>query len=65
MTEEELIGRLARLPGVVVTTASEANGDPEVAWGDSFFFYDPDDSSTTPTGGPGATTSPRSDCPCW
>lgn len=23
--------------------ASEENGAPEIAWGDSFFFYDPDD----------------------
>jgi hypothetical protein len=30
------------LDGTVVTVASEENGDPEVAWGDSFFFYDPD-----------------------
>jgi hypothetical protein len=44
VTEEELIHRLASLPGVVAMTASEADGSPEVAWGDSFFFYDPDDS---------------------
>jgi Family of unknown function (DUF6194) len=31
-------------PGVIVVMASEAGGAPEVAWGDSFFFYDPDDS---------------------
>jgi hypothetical protein len=30
------------LPGVVAVTASEANDAPEVAWGDSFFFYDPE-----------------------
>jgi hypothetical protein len=28
--------------GVDVVVASQANGAPEVAWGDSFFFYDPD-----------------------
>jgi hypothetical protein len=27
----------------VVVTASEPNGAPEVAWGDHFFFYDPED----------------------
>lgn len=30
------------MPGVVAATASEATGAPEVSWGDSFFFYDPD-----------------------
>jgi uncharacterized protein DUF6194 len=43
VSEEDLIQALTDLPGVVMTTATEANGDPEVAWGDSFFFYDPDD----------------------
>lgn len=42
MTEEEIIRFTSGLPGVVVVTASEANGAPEIAWGDSFFFYDPD-----------------------
>jgi hypothetical protein len=42
MTEAEIIRALADLPGVVVVVASEENGAPEVAWGDSFFFYDPD-----------------------
>lgn len=31
------------LSGVAVVTASQATGAPEEAWGDSFFFYDPDD----------------------
>jgi len=35
---------LAEQPGVVAMTASKASGAPEVAWGDSFFFYDPEDS---------------------
>lgn len=30
------------LPGTIVVVASEENGDPEIAWGDTFFFYDPD-----------------------
>jgi len=42
MTEEEIIRFVAGLPGVAVVTASEANGAPAVAWGDSFFFYDPE-----------------------
>ena len=28
--------------GVDVVVASEENGAPEIAWGDSFFIYDPD-----------------------
>jgi len=42
VTEEELIRFVTGLPGVVAVTASEANGAPQAAWGDSFFFYDPD-----------------------
>jgi hypothetical protein len=43
MTEDELISILTALPGVAVLTASRESGAPEMAWGDSFFFYDPDD----------------------
>lgn len=43
MTQQEIIGAIRALPGVAVVTASAGNGAPEVAWGDSFFFYDPDD----------------------
>jgi hypothetical protein len=42
VTEDQLIHFIADLPGVVTVMASEANGAPEVAWGDSFFFYDPE-----------------------
>src|SRR5919201_1444819 len=42
MTEDDIIAFVTSLPGVVAVTAGEANGAPEVAWGDSFFFYDPD-----------------------
>ena len=42
MTENQLIDFIAGLPGVAAVTASEANGAPEVSWGDSFFFYDPE-----------------------
>jgi Family of unknown function (DUF6194) len=42
LTEEDIIGFATNLPGVVAVTASEANGAPEVAWGGSFFFYDPE-----------------------
>jgi hypothetical protein len=30
------------LPGVDVVVSAEALGGPEVFWGDSFFFYDPE-----------------------
>jgi hypothetical protein len=43
MTQDEIIAFVRGLPGAVAVTASEATGAPEVAWGDSFFFYDPDD----------------------
>jgi hypothetical protein len=42
MTQDEISEFVTGLPGVVAVRASEANGAPEVAWGDSFFFYDPD-----------------------
>jgi hypothetical protein len=42
MTQDDIIEFVTSLPGVVAVTASEANGAPEAAWGDSFFFYDPD-----------------------
>jgi hypothetical protein len=42
VTQNDIIQFATGLSGVVVVTASEANGAPLVAWGDSFFFYDPD-----------------------
>jgi Family of unknown function (DUF6194) len=42
VTEDEIIAFVSGLPGVAHTVASEANGAPQVSWGDSFFFYDPD-----------------------
>jgi hypothetical protein len=33
---------IASLPGVDVVVASQESGAPEIAWGDSFFLYDPD-----------------------
>jgi hypothetical protein len=44
MSEEEALLQFGRtLPGVVVDTVGEDSGAPEIAWGDSFFYYDPDD----------------------
>jgi hypothetical protein len=39
----EIVDFVGALDGVAVQVASAANGAPEVAWGDTFFFYDPDD----------------------
>lgn len=42
MTEDEIIRFVAGLPGVEALTVTEGSGAPEIAWGDSFFFYDPE-----------------------
>ncbi|WP_017580161.1 DUF6194 family protein [Nocardiopsis valliformis] len=42
MTEDEIIHFVAGLGQVDVMTASRESGAPEIAWGDSFFLYDPD-----------------------
>jgi hypothetical protein len=39
--EQALIAFATGLPGVAADTASEQAGAPEVAGGDTFFFYDP------------------------
>jgi hypothetical protein len=44
MTHDEVVAMVAALPGVVVQTPVPGSEAPEIAWGDSFFFYDPDDS---------------------
>ena len=44
MTETEIIAFLSSLDGVVAMTASAETGAPEAAWGDSFFFYNPEQS---------------------
>jgi hypothetical protein len=43
MTADEIIQLVTSMPGAVAVTASEADGAPEAAWGDTFFFYDPED----------------------
>jgi hypothetical protein len=43
MNEAEVVRLIGALPGVVVVRAGPDTGAPEVAWGDSFAFYDPDD----------------------
>ena len=42
MTETELIDFLSSLDGVVTLMASAEGGAPESAWGDWFFYYDPE-----------------------
>jgi hypothetical protein len=42
VTETEIIEYVSASPGVVTFTASSENGSPEAAWGDTFFFYDPE-----------------------
>src|SRR5688500_930219 len=45
MTEDDVRGLFAALEGVAVVVASEDSGAPEAAWGDSFFYFDPDGTS--------------------
>jgi hypothetical protein len=42
VNEAEVVRVLTDLPDVAVLTAGPDNGAPEVAWGDSFFYYEPD-----------------------
>jgi hypothetical protein len=48
VTQDEIIQFAAALPGVDVETASQASGAPQVAWGDSFIFYDHPGQDTPP-----------------
>lgn len=43
MTQEELIALVGSLPGARADTVGEGSGAPEVAWGDTFVYFDPDD----------------------
>jgi hypothetical protein len=43
--ENEVVRMLTELPDVVTVMAGRENDAPEIAWGDSFFFYDPDGTS--------------------
>lgn len=42
MTQREIIDFVTGMSDVVAVTASEADGSPEIAWGDTFFFHCPD-----------------------
>ena len=41
VTEAEVLAYAGGLAGVAVLTASEEGGAPEMAWGDSFFYFAP------------------------
>ena len=43
MSPEDVIAFVAGFAGVVAQTPAPGDGSPEIAWGDTFFFYDPDD----------------------
>jgi hypothetical protein len=43
MTPDDVVQFVEKeLPGTEIVVASEGGGAPETAWGDTFFFYDPD-----------------------
>ncbi|QFU90449.1 DUF6194 family protein [Amycolatopsis sp. YIM 10] len=42
MKPEEIIEYVDGLDGVLTVQPAEGDGSPEVAWGDTFFFYAPD-----------------------
>lgn len=42
LSQEVVIDRIGGLDGVDIVTATRESGAPEVAWGDTFFIYDPD-----------------------
>jgi Family of unknown function (DUF6194) len=48
VTQDEIIQFAAAQPNVAVETASQASGAPEVAWGDSFIYYDHPGQDTPP-----------------
>lgn len=45
MTEDEIRAFVASMPGTAIQIPGPESGAPEIAWGDSFFYYDPDDES--------------------
>jgi hypothetical protein len=53
MTIEEIVRFVESLGGVLTLRPSPADGSPEVAWGDLFFYYAPD--GVVPPGQPFAT----------
>ena len=42
MTIDEIIALVKSLDGALAVTAGQGDGSPELAWGDTFFYYAPD-----------------------
>jgi Family of unknown function (DUF6194) len=42
LTMEEIIAFVDKFEGVLTQRAQEGDGSPEIAWGDTFFYYAPD-----------------------
>ena len=42
MTIEDIIAMMTGLEHVIAQTAASGDGSPEIAWGDTFFYYSPD-----------------------
>jgi uncharacterized protein DUF6194 len=42
MTADEISAFVTAMPGAVAITANATTGAPVAAWGDTFFFHDPD-----------------------
>ncbi|MCP2032462.1 hypothetical protein L1277_002565 [Okibacterium sp. HSC-33S16] len=53
MTLDDVVEFVTGLDGVVAQTPHEGDGTPELAWGDTFFYYSPD--GTIPAAQPFAT----------
>jgi hypothetical protein len=53
MTIDDIVTFVTGLDGVVTQTPSDGDGTPELAWGDTFFYYSPD--GTIPAAQPFAT----------
>lgn len=49
MTIDEIIGYIAALDGVLTLRPGPGDGSPELAWGDTFFYYAPDGEVPTRT----------------
>ncbi|MEO3809548.1 DUF6194 family protein [Sphaerisporangium sp. B11E5] len=55
LTEADVIAVACGLPGVTAFTAGKADGAPEIAWGDTFIYYEPDGRTATSRHMPFAT----------
>ncbi|QNP61641.1 DUF6194 family protein [Streptomyces genisteinicus] len=42
MTQDEIISFVAAMDGVLTLRPAPGDGSPDVAWGDTFFYYAPD-----------------------